>query len=75
MVERILFFGGLVKIAEANRNRHHGYVIFYHYRTNSNEPWKGFEPSIKEIRIDDTNLEQVLIDFRQFTVHHHGSSF
>lgn len=57
-----------IKIAEANQNRHRGYTIFYHYRTNSNEPWKNFEPSIKEIRVDDTNFEQVLIDFNQFTI-------
>ena len=59
-----------IKIIEANRNMsvRHPYMIFHYYRTNSNEPWKGFEPSIKEIRIDDTNLEQVLIDFRQFTI-------
>lgn len=57
-----------IKIAEANRNSYHGYAIFYHYRTNSNEPWKSFEPSIKEIRVDDTNFEQILIDFRQFTI-------
>lgn len=58
-----------IKIVEANRNsRFYSYMIFYYYRTKLNEPWNSFEPSIKEIRIDDTNLEQVFIDFHQFTI-------
>ena len=59
-----------IKIVEANRNRSvaHPYMIFHYYRTKLNEPWKSFEPSIKEIRVDDTNLEQVLIDFHQVTI-------
>ena len=58
-----------IKIVEANRNsRFYSYMIFYYYRTKLNEPWNSFEPSIKEIRIDDTNFEQVFIDFHQFTI-------
>lgn len=58
-----------IKIVEANRNsRFYSYMIFYYYRTKLNEPWNSFEPSIKEIRVDDTNLEQVFIDFHQFTI-------
>ena len=58
-----------IKIVEANRNsRFYPYMIFYYYRTKLNEPWNSFEPSIKEIRVDDTNLEQVFIDFHQFTI-------
>lgn len=59
-----------IKIVEANRNRSvaHPYMIFHYYRTKPNEPWKSFEPSIKEIRVDDTNLEQVFIDFHQVTI-------
>lgn len=59
-----------IKIIEANRNMsvRHPYMIFHYYRTKLNEPWKSFEPSIKEIRVDDTNLEQVFIDFHQVTI-------
>ena len=59
-----------IKIVEANRNMsvRHPYMIFHYYRTKLNEPWKSFEPYIKEIRVDDTNLEQVFIDFHQFTI-------